>query len=264
MKLTKNQKVILIAAVITATATIAAALVISRCGKPSKPSTLIHQEGEGNIAINQARDVQIDQSKKNLVPEAQLAGVLKPQSREMLIPSEGKPVILELGTDFIKKPGFVITYEGGPLSANFPNMNPIWKALDNISISRENGKLKVSTVILSSDGTLIAEIKNNEWKTAVPPKSWDRNYTDDSLEVKDDRGNIVLQVKLLENRVQMNGIFYNPDGTGVAVFSGEGKYDDWVGMHAIDVSHPPEFCLKPMFKYPSELHLGELLGEETQ
>jgi hypothetical protein len=77
VKLTRNQMT-LIGAVIGALAVIAAAVIQTIFKNPSNPSLSIHQEGKGNIAIGTSRDVHIDQSKKEIPPEAQLGGLLMP------------------------------------------------------------------------------------------------------------------------------------------------------------------------------------------
>jgi hypothetical protein len=67
-----------------------------------------------------------------------------------------------------------------------------------------NGKAKISTRITDESGNLIAEIIRNEWKVA-PTRAWDRNYSGDALEVKDSRGYVVLQVRVLADRIQIQG-----------------------------------------------------------
>jgi hypothetical protein len=65
-----------------------------------------------------------------------------------------------------------------------------------------------------------------------PP--WDKNYTDDSLEVKDGRGRVVLQVRMLPDRVEFQAEY--PDGdTGLLE----------------DGFYSKEDGITPMFKYPS-------------
>jgi hypothetical protein len=60
---------------------------------------------------------------------------------------------------------------------------------------------------------------------------WDKNYTDDSLEVKDGHGRVVLQVKLLPNIVQIQEEWqWNPGTPSGGLFL-QGKYDDKTGIN---------------------------------
>jgi hypothetical protein len=70
-----------------------------------------------------------------------------------------------------------------------------------------DGEMKVSTQIADEDGKLIAEIIRNEWKIN-PNGSWDRNYSSDALEVKDAQGNIILQVRVLMDHIQIQGMWW--------------------------------------------------------
>jgi hypothetical protein len=127
-----------------------------------------------------------------------------------------------------------------------------------LTIERIGEKLKVSTRLRNSNGDLVAEIIRNEWK--VSPVAWDRNYTDDALEVKDSRGKIVLQVKVLPDRIQLQGEWWNTLGQGFKL----AKCVHPDGEHAAcevlmtPTYHPDEPIIEPMFEYPSELHFGEL------
>jgi hypothetical protein len=70
------------------------------------------------------------------------------------------------------------------------------------------GKIKVSSQIFDREGHLIVELVRNEWKVAPPPRTWDRNYTDDALEVRDGRGLVVLQVRALIDCIQIQGLWW--------------------------------------------------------
>ena len=59
---------------------------------------------------------------------------------------------------------------------------------DRFTIEKIDGKLMVSTMIRDSSGNVLAELRRNEWKVAPPPKTWDRNYTDNALEVVNAEG----------------------------------------------------------------------------
>lgn len=69
------------------------------------------------------------------------------------------------------------------------------------------GKFRISTQLANYSGNWIAEIIRNEWRVAPPPGTWDRNYSDDSLEVINMQGRVVLQVKVLPDRIQLQGVW---------------------------------------------------------
>jgi hypothetical protein len=128
---------------------------------------------------------------------------------------------------------------------------------NDLTVVVEDGQVKVSTLIRDRSGSAVAEIVNNEWKVN-PAKSFDRNYSKNELEVKDDAGEIVLQIRVLHDRVQFQGKFYDRHGNGVAL--GKMRHGDEVGG-VIEMTGPahPELLLQiePIFRYPSDQHLGE-------
>lgn len=91
-----------------------------------------------------------------------------------------------------------------------PQGQPLFKIFDNNSlmIVIENNQLKVSTKIRDPNGHVVAELSQNEWKVNKN-NSFDRNYTKNALEVKDSTGDVLLQVRFVEDRVQFQGKFYD-------------------------------------------------------
>ncbi len=75
----------------------------------------------------------------------------------------------------------------------------------DLLIETVEGDLEVSTQVRDQKGRLVAELVRNEWKVAPPPRTWDRNYNKTALEVRSENGDVVLQVKLLPDRVQIQG-----------------------------------------------------------
>jgi hypothetical protein len=127
------------------------------------------------------------------------------------------------------------------------------------------GKFRISTQLANESGNWVAEIIRNEWRVAPPPGTWDRNYSDDSLEVINVQGRVVLQVKVLPDRIQLQGVWpaspewkaagaryigirQNPTNPAEAQFNVLGA------DHVPDSEWP---TISRMFKYPSDLHLGE-------
>ena len=122
-----------------------------------------------------------------------------------------------------------------------------------VSLKSDHGKLLISLKIRDAKGELIAELVDNEWKLNKN-KIFDRNYTARDLEVRDNTGNVVLQVFNRGSVIQLAGVFHSkagqvlrivpsdPGGTGGAVF---------------DPRTNSPYEIKAAFKYPSNLHLGE-------
>ncbi len=112
---------------------------------------------------------------------------------------------------------------------------------DQISVKRVNGELVLTTTVRDKDGNLIVEVIDNHW-TVSPLKAscWDKNYTADTLEVKDGRGRVVLQVRVLPDRIQIQGEWANTHN----VVADDGQYNARDGLN-------------PIFRYPSEKYWGE-------
>jgi hypothetical protein len=187
--------------------------------------------------------------------ESEFAGILKSDIKFPLSPNKEGLVKFEFGTDFVT-PGAFIEYKGGPLSNVF--FNQAFRVFKDIKleISVKDQILKISALIRDKDGSVISELVGNEWQAAKQPTSWDRNYTKDALEVRNANGDVVLQVRALGDRIQLNGIFYGIDGHRVAI--SPSKNGKWAEMKILGpTTDPPK--LSPIFKYPSKLHLGQFV-----
>jgi hypothetical protein len=111
---------------------------------------------------------------------------------------------------------------------------------DKVKVDRDkNGHIQISTTIRDPQGRLIVEINKNRWRVSdQKTECWDKNYTRDSLEVKDGAGSVILQVRLFPNKVIMQAI--------------------WNVEHVMMLDGPMEDGgIVPMFLYPSEEHWGE-------
>ena len=86
----------------------------------------------------------------------------------------------------------------------------------NLLIVRENEYVKVSVKLFNSKGDLLAELIDNEWKVNQS-QTWDRNYSANALEVKNSSGKIILQIKVLQDRIQIQTILWGGDGYGLAL-----------------------------------------------
>ncbi len=174
---------------------------------------------------------------------------------------EGRGQMYEVGNS-----ESVICVVGGGSVLHILRETPLRKIAEENSIESKTvaGKLLVSAKIRGRDG-LLAEINDNEWKVTPAPKSWDRNYSTNALEVKDSEGSIVFQIKLVAgvaglpvtSIVSFQCILCDSDGNWVGFVGGGGKGRGAMTFGLANSTIPiPR--IKPLFKYPSSLHLGEL------
>jgi hypothetical protein len=151
--------------------------------------------------------------------------------------------------------GTIFSYAG-------PHGSPMFKFFNksNLVVELIKGKVKVSTSIYDRTGALIAELVRNEWKVSPPPKTWDRNYNDDTLEVRDGSGNIVLQVRALNDRIQLQGEWWGDSINGVRFVKSNdpAKPGAMLLIFGPNMRPPREPEIQPLFLYPSETHLGQL------
>ncbi len=173
-------------------------------------------------------------------------GVLQPKFR----------LVFAFGTQNIGRT-FEIGDSGSMLTYTGPEGTPALKFAENsnLTIEERKGKLYVSTELLDPNGNLIAELKRNQWKVA--PSAWDRNYTNDALEIRNPQGRVALQVRLVNDRVQLQGEWWNSSGRGVRlVKSPDPDHPGGLFVFLKTGNEAPQ--VQPIFEYPSDLHLGEL------
>jgi len=133
------------------------------------------------------------------------AGTLTPRSTLLFSPKGGGTVPkMQIGDS-----GVFLVGGGGEIGALlFPALRESQFKIEGI-----DGAIKVSTRVTDENGNLIAELIRNDWKVAPSPGSWDRNYTDDALEVKDAQGNVTLQVRAFFDRIQIQGAWWIVSGS---------------------------------------------------
>jgi len=176
------------------------------------------------------------------------AGVLEGKPITILSASQQAYPKLQLGNS-----KSILVWQG-------PQGEPIMEVFDEsgITIWVEKNAIKVSTKIRNSKGELIAELIGNEWKVKSG-KIWDRNYRENALEIIGEAGDVILQVMLEEDVLRFAAKMYGSAGQGVGLGSAE---DPKLGVVGVIEVRPPgqplELVIEPIFKYPSELHLGEL------
>ena len=164
-------------------------------------------------------------------------------------PSQGNK--LEIGNS-----GTILNYIG-------PNGKPLFNFFGtNIVVETINGQVLVSTELKDKNGHLTATLYRNEWKVAPPPKIWDRNYSKDALEVIGPDGKVVLQVRALTDRIQLQGEWWGDSINGLRLV----KSDDPAQPGAMMILFGKNRLITALnnteivkrFVYPSDLHLGEL------
>jgi hypothetical protein len=176
-------------------------------------------------------------------------GIIKPHRALLFSTSDPLEAMggLEVGTS-----GSLFIWMGPP---GQPMIN-LWG--QDITVEHIDGAVKVSTTLRSRTDHLLVELIRNEWKVSPPPATWDRNYSDDALEVKGPDGNIVLQIKALPDHIQLQGEWWNEDGTvGMRLVGNKGA--PGIMLQLIPTDLRSDLTIKPMFKYPGDQHLGELV-----
>jgi hypothetical protein len=125
----------------------------------------------------------------------------------------------------------------------------------------KNGELTANTVIRDREGHMLVEIVDNEWR--VSSAAWEKNYTNDALEVKDADGKIVFQLRLFADRAEIQAEWWNKDGKGSRLVQLKDKPEspdsDKKGFVIVMMDttfHPDDPVIQPIFRYPSKHYFG--------
>jgi hypothetical protein len=121
-------------------------------------------------------------------------------------------------------------------------------------LRRTNGDLYLTVDVRDKNNDLIVHITDNHWDVS-PSNSWDHNYTTNSLEVKARNGRVVLKTVLFEDRVQIEGEWWNEEGLGIRMLSPPHKPEisDSQYVKLNPVVDPDDPKISEMFQYPSRL-----------
>lgn len=221
-------------------------------------------EGGGNLTQTQisapngiaiAGGNVVNPTVNNPAPSERYSGALvpKPGVVPKILFSNDQPQILEIGDSGVTMDPN--SPQGGPGLAKFLGSS-------QLKVEILEGKVLVSCTIRDKTGNPVLILERNEWQTTRPPAIWDRNYTDDTLEVIDNTHNPILQLRVLGNRIQLQGRFYDSDGHVITIMKSKTrsgyaviKVDD--SKNATEDNMLPPENLEPLFKYPSDRHLGE-------
>jgi len=150
------------------------------------------------------------------------------------------------------------------LNGNGKNWDP-WGS--KLSFNRINGVLTVDTDVHDRDGNLVAEIVSNDWRV-FPNFVSEKNYSSNSLEVRDKRGKVVLKVALFDDYLQIEGEWWHEGGTGVRIVRPFPYDNEKPGPVFVEQIRPGYMSDEPsiaqMFKYPSDDHFGEMVDSKIK
>jgi hypothetical protein len=132
---------------------------------------------------------------------------------------------------------------------------------NNVGLRIEQGRhgIELSTPLLDSSGKKITNIEKNHWTVIHPPGIWDKNYTQNSLEIKGSRGQVVLQLKYLPDRIQIAVEWRDQFGRGQE-WSKCGSHSCISPWGSPQTELQNEIVIEPIFKYPSSEHLGKFVN----
>jgi hypothetical protein len=145
------------------------------------------------------------------------------------------------------------------------NMQPggEWEILQSQHIKVEviHGVPTFSTIIRDRSGIVIVKIDRNHWETSSDKAVvWDKNYTSDTLEVEDGREKVVLKVRILSDKVQLEGEWHDESGKGVRIADTHAPLVEGgaqiINLQGFD-DDPAAFTIMPIFKYPSSENWGD-------
>jgi len=126
---------------------------------------------------------------------------------------------------------------------------PMFQIADEpIFLKMINGEAAISVILRDNTGKIMGGIRDNEWFLYQGPIS-DRNFNDNTLEAKDDKGGVVLQVRVQGERILLAGTFFSKAGVSVIFGPGLNKFQG-----------REKRPLEPYFRYPNRdgQHAGEL------
>lgn len=239
--------------------------------------TIIHRFKEAKTFYRERRKKQKTYNKKIKVPaglkRAAIVVLLSTTAPILLYFTRTEP-ILNYGAISLSWPDQVINYFAPPRppivrignsgvsfsSGRFSFALPVL-ARDQLRIDSIWRGMVVSTEITDKDGVVIAALSQNEWKVA-PPHAWDRNYNSNTLEVLNDKREVVLQVRLVSNEVQIQGAWWvdfgPPNGLTRVVIRKSPRPEGGAEFVLNPKEKSDEGKIQPIFEYPSEFHFGEL------
>jgi len=189
-----------------------------------------------------------------LIPRGfQLADIETRAMKGELLPFEidsQKPIEIQVG-------GIHVIMTMRELSEGFNLSRYVYLGFDYpFQIRLKDGKFLVSVDVKNANGETIAKIVDNQWGVKNDNViAHDRNYNSYAFEVIDSDLVPVIQVIFTpQNKMYLGGFFYVPNGRMLL-------FDDTTILNPSqeDITQNRH----PIFKYPSEEHLGEMVVESA-
>jgi hypothetical protein len=118
--------------------------------------------------------------------EAQDYGLLRPEDPLLIRIGDGESTLKYTGPidqDIFRSPSGIAYYE-------------------HFALERDKGKILISATVHDVNHNLVATIEKNHWRLERQGIS-DKNYSDDSLEIKDLQGRVIFQIRLLAKEVRL-------------------------------------------------------------
>jgi hypothetical protein len=158
-------------------------------------------------------------------------------------------------------PGFKFIIDN-PADAKMP-LFLFFREKDKLLVELINEVPALTTELKDKNGKVIVTIERNHWTVNRDQGIvWDKNYSDDALEVKDGRGKVVLQVRALPDRIQVLGEWHSESGDGWRITQDtEADGEHTLIMPLCCFYDDPPYSIVPIFKYPSSEHWGEFTDE---
>lgn len=142
-----------------------------------------------------------------------------------------------------------------------PPIHEFFRGLD-LTLEQNDYDLIVSSSVHDAKGAAVVVIDHGEWKVAnETAQSWDFNYRDDALEVKNGAGRIVLQIRLFPDRVRLQGESWVGENGVRLIQSSAPNKPGGLFVFLSRSNNPNEPEIKPLFRYPSQHHLGEFVND---
>jgi hypothetical protein len=122
------------------------------------------------------------------------------------------------------------------------------------------GQPLFTTHVRDRSGNLIADVTRNHWRV-YPLYLAEKNYTKDALEIEDSAGHVVLQVRILRDRIVLQGEWWDTQGNGVRLVGTHApKPPGSLAIRLSRQSQSNDSLIQPMFEYPSKEHWREFVA----
>jgi hypothetical protein len=191
-------------------------------------------------------------------PEPSLTGTVAPPLASRIKSWWAKPQdpipAIELG-----QTGVVFNWEtkNGAMNLTLP----MFDGISSLKFELVDGQTVVTTNVFDDTGALIATVERNQWKVAEQPASWDRNYSDSALEIKDRHGRVIFQLVATGDHVQIQGE-WRTDAKHHVVRKDGKPIEGFRIANGAMMTNPRDDQkherIKPIFKYPGDENLGDL------